>query len=75
MPQLSNVSEKLEEKRKQNFLTVRIRLLFKVEEQRVRKGTTVQKVSNLMQASFTVKGKVKKIGRCPVNQLKLFAVQ
>ena len=35
----------------------------------------VQKVSNLMQAWFTLKGKVKKIGRCPVNQLKLFAVQ
>ena len=35
----------------------------------------VQKVSNLMQAWFILKGKVKKIGRCPVNQLKLFAVQ
>ena len=35
----------------------------------------VQKVSNLMQAWFTLKGKDKKIGRCPVNQLKLFAVQ
>ena len=35
----------------------------------------VQKVSNLMQAWFTLKGKVKKIGRCPVNQLKFFAVQ
>ena len=34
----------------------------------------VQKVSNLMQAWFTLKGKVKKNGRCPVNQLKLFAV-
>ena len=39
------------------------------------KKLLVQKVSNLMQALFTVKGKVKKIGRCPVNQLKLFAVQ
>ena len=35
----------------------------------------VQKVKNLMQAWFTLKGKVKKIGRYPVNQLKLFAVQ
>ena len=35
----------------------------------------VQKVKNLMQAWFTLKGKVKKIGRYPVNQLKIFAVQ
>ena len=35
----------------------------------------VQKVSNLMQAWFRLKGKVKKIGRCSVIQLKLFAVQ
>ena len=34
----------------------------------------VQKVSNLMQSWFTLKGKIKKIGRCPVNQFKLFAV-
>ena len=38
------------------------------------RGLLVQKVSNLMQAWFTVKGKVEKIGRCPVNELKLFAV-
>ena len=35
----------------------------------------VQKVSNLMQAWFTFKGKVKKIGRCPVNQFKFFAIE
>ena len=35
----------------------------------------VQKVSNLMQAWFPLKGKVKKTGRCPVNQLNFFAVQ
>ena len=34
----------------------------------------VQKVSNLMQSWFTLKGEVKKIGRCQVNELKLFAV-
>ena len=34
-----------------------------------------QKASNLMQAQLTLKGKVKKIRRCPVNQLKLFDVQ
>ena len=34
-----------------------------------------QKASNLMQAWLTLKGKVKKIRRCPVNQLKLFDVQ
>ena len=35
----------------------------------------VQKVSKLIQAWFILKVKVEKIGRCPVNQLKLFAVQ
>ena len=35
----------------------------------------VPKVSKRMQASLTLKGKVKKIRRCPVNQLKLFAVR
>ena len=34
-----------------------------------------QKASNLMQAWLTLKGKVKKIRRCPVNQLKPFDVQ
>ena len=32
-------------------------------------------VQKLMQAWFFLEGKVKKIGCCPVNQLKLFAVQ
>ena len=35
----------------------------------------VQKVIYLLQVWFTLKGKVEKIGRCPVNQLKLFSVQ
>ena len=35
----------------------------------------VQKVSKLKQAWLTLKGKVKKIRRCPVNQLKLFDEQ
>ena len=35
----------------------------------------VQKVSNMIQVWFTLKGKVKKTRRCPVNQLKHFAVQ
>ena len=34
-----------------------------------------QKAGNLMQAWLTLKGKVKKIRCCPVNQLKFFAVQ
>ena len=55
------------------FLRYESVYFFKVEEY-VRE-LLVQKVSNLMQAWFTLKGKVKKIGRCPVNQLKLFAVQ
>ena len=35
----------------------------------------VPKISKMMQASLTLKGKVKKIRRCPLNQLKFFAVQ
>ena len=35
----------------------------------------VQKISKLKQAWLTLKGKDKKIRRCPVNQLKLFDVQ
>ena len=35
----------------------------------------VQKVSILMQVWFTLKGTVKRIRRCPVNQLKLFVVK
>ena len=35
----------------------------------------VHRVSELMHVWFALKGKVKKIWRCPVNQLKLFAVQ
>ena len=35
----------------------------------------VHRVSELVHVWFTLKGKVKKIRCCPVNQLKLFAVQ
>ena len=35
----------------------------------------VQKVSKLKQAWLTLKGKVKKMKRCPVNQLQLFDEQ
>ena len=35
----------------------------------------VHKVSELIHACFTLKGKVKKIRCCPVNQLKFFDVQ
>ena len=35
----------------------------------------VRKVCELMYEWFTLKGKVKKIRCCPVNQLKLFDVQ
>ena len=38
-------------------------------------GLIVHKVRELMQAWFTLKSKVKKIRSCPVNQMKLFAVQ
>ena len=35
----------------------------------------VREVSGLMHAWFTLKGEVKNIRRCPVNQLQLFDVQ
>ena len=35
----------------------------------------VHKVSELIHACLTLKGKVKKIGCCPVNQLNLFVLQ
>ena len=43
MPQLGNVSEKVWEKRKQNFLRYESVYFLKVEEQRVRMGTTCSK--------------------------------
>ena len=44
----------------------------KLKSREFAKALTVHNVSELMHAWFTLKGKVKKIRRCPVNQLKLF---
>ena len=76
MPQLSNASENLKENRKQNFYSSKNRfILSKLKSKEIAEEFIVRKVSELMYAWFTLKGKVKKIRCCPVNQLKLFAVQ
>ena len=50
-------------------------ILSKLKSKEFAEELIVQKVSELIQAWFTLKGKVKKIRSCPVNQLKLFAMQ
>ena len=67
--------KRLEEKRKQNFYGMNPFTFSKLKSKEYVRELLVQKVSNLMQAWFTLKGKVKKIGRCPVNHLKFFTVQ
>ena len=76
MPQLGNVSEKLGREKEANFFNgMNSFTLSKLKSKEYVRELLVQKVSKLMQAWFFLEGKVKKIGRCPVNQLKLFAVQ
>ena len=50
-------------------------VLPKLKSKEFAKALTVHKVTELIDAWFTLKGKVRKIRRYPVNQLKLFAVQ
>ena len=50
-------------------------ILSKLKSKEFAEELIVHKVRELMQAWFTLKGKVKKIRSCPLNQLKLFAVQ
>ena len=50
-------------------------ILSKLKSKEFAEELIVHKVSELMQAWFTLKGKVKKIRSCPVNHFKLFAVQ
>ena len=76
MPQLGNVSEDVwKRKGSKIFYGMNPFTFSKMKSKEYVRELLVQKVSNLMQAWFTLKGEVKKIGRCPVNQLKLFAVQ
>ena len=50
-------------------------ILSKLKSKEFAEELIVHKVSELMQAWFTLTGKVKKIRTCTVNQWKLFAVQ
>ena len=50
-------------------------ILSKLKSKNFTEELIVRKVSELMHAWFTLKGNVKKIRCCPVNQLKLFPVQ
>ena len=50
-------------------------ILSKLKSKEFAEELIVHKVSELMQAWSTLKGKVKKIRSCAVNQFKLFAVQ
>ena len=50
-------------------------ILSKLKSKEFAEELIVHKVSELIQAWFTLKSKVKKIRSCPVNQMKLFAVQ
>ena len=47
----------------------------KLKSIEIAEGPIVHKVSELIHAWFTLKGKVEKISCCPVNQLKFFDVQ
>ena len=77
MPQLSNVSEKSFEREKEaKFFGIRNQfILSKLNSKNFAEALIVRKISELMHALFTLKGKVKKIRCCPMNQLKLFNVQ
>ena len=70
MPQMSNVSEKAWKKqRMSNFLSSKNQfILSKLKNKEFAEELIVRKVSELMHAWFTLKGKVKKIRCCPVNQ-------
>ena len=66
----------LEREKEANFLSSKNQfILSKLKSKEFAEELIVHKVNELMQAWFTLKGKVKKIRSCPVNQLKLFAVQ
>ena len=76
MPQLSNVSEKGWKRKGSKFFNDMNPLTFsKLKSKELVRELFVQKVGKVMQAWLTLKGKVKRIRCCPVNQLKHFAVQ
>ena len=68
--------KKFEREKEAKFLSSKNRfILSKLKSKEFAEELIVHKVSELMQAWFTLKGNVKKIGSCPVNQLEIFAVQ
>ena len=75
MPQLSNISEKFWREKEANFNGMNLLTFSKLKNKEFVWELFVQKVSKLKQAWMTLKGKVKKIRRCPVNQLKIFDEQ
>ena len=69
MPQISNVSEKTSKNESVYSLKAKLKSKEFAEE------LIVHKVSEMMHAGFKLKGEIKYIRCCPVNQLKLFDVQ
>ena len=68
--------KKFEREKEAKFLSSKnLFILSKLKSKEFAEELIVHKVSELMQAWFTLKSKVKKISSCPVNQLKIFAVE
>ena len=68
--------ENIERETEVKFFSGMIPFTFsKLKSKEFIKEFLIQKVSKLLQAWFTEKGKVKMIRRCPVSQFKFFAVQ
>ena len=68
--------KKFERKKEANFFGSKNQFFFsKLKSKEFADELIVHKVSELMHAWFTLRGKVKRTKRCPVNHLKLFAVQ
>ena len=63
------------EKEEKIFCSKNQFILSKLKSKEFAEELIVHKVTELMQAWFTLKSKDKKIRSCPVNQMKLFAVQ
>ena len=67
--------KKFEESKTKNFSVMNPSTLSKLKSKEFAEKLIVHRVSELMHVWFNLKVKVKKIRCCPVNQLKLFAVQ
>ena len=72
MPQLSNVSEKEWKRTGSKFFDgLNPFTISKLKSKEFVGELLIQKVSKMMQAWLILKSNVKKIRRCPMNQLKL----